>query len=64
MRTRDIPDYIIAIVKRARALGYKYEVIASYFVINQGRIADIMKNRVGADVKPADHLPPDFPALA
>jgi len=54
----------VAAIKLARALGYKYEVIASYFIINQGRIADVMKGRIGPDIKPARRLPPDFPALA
>jgi len=56
--------HIVAVIKLARALGYKYEVIASYFVINQGRIADVMKGRIGPNVTPAKSLPPDFPALA
>ena len=59
-----LPATVVAVIKRARALGYKYEVIASYFVINQGRIADVMKGRIGPDVAPADRLPPDFPAMA
>ena len=52
-----------AVIKTARAKGYKYAVIASYFVINQGGIADVMKGRMHVDVPPAP-LPPDFPALA
>jgi hypothetical protein len=64
MRARNIPEYVIAIVKRVRLLGYKYEVIASYFVINQGRIADIVKERIGATVRPSEHLTDDFPALS
>lgn len=63
VRTR-IPDAVVSVIKLARALGYKYEVIASYFVINQGRIADVMKGRIGPDVPPAKHLPADFPAMA
>jgi len=54
----------VAVIKRARQLGYKYEVIASYFVINQGRIADVMMGRIGPDVPAATALPPDFPATA
>lgn len=61
---RPMPAHIVAIIKLARALGYKYDVIASYFVINQGRIADVMKGRIGPDVTPANKLPPDFPVLA
>ena len=56
-----VSDKVVSTVKLARALGYKYEVIASYFVLNQGRIADIMKGRIGALVEPAEKLPPDFP---
>jgi hypothetical protein len=53
-----------SVIKLARALGYKYEVIAAYFTINQGRIADVMMGRIAPDVPPAPKLPPDFPALA
>jgi hypothetical protein len=53
-----------AVIKRARELGYKYETIASYFVINQGRIADVMKGRIAPEVSPAPSLPADFPSLA
>lgn len=59
-----LPATVVAVIKRARALGYKYEVIASYFVINQGRIADVMKGRIRPDIPPADHLPSDFPSRA
>ena len=58
-----LPETTVSVIKRARALGYKYEIIASYFVINQGRIADVMKGRIGPTVPPASDLPPDFPAL-
>lgn len=57
-----LPAAMVAVIKLARELGYKYEVIASYFVINQGRIADVMKGRIGPNIAPAQHLPPDFPA--
>jgi hypothetical protein len=56
-----LPNEVVAVIKSARARGYKYEVIASYFVINQGRIADVMKGRIGTHVPPSDDLPPDFP---
>ncbi|QTL06070.1 hypothetical protein J5J86_06535 [Aquabacter sp. L1I39] len=59
-----LPAAVVAVIKLARQMGYKYEVIASYFVINQGRIADVMKGRIRPDVAPADRLPPDFPAMA
>jgi hypothetical protein len=60
---KGLPPDVVAAIKRARALGYKYEVIASYYVINQGRIADVMKGRIGPMVPPARALPPDFPIL-
>jgi hypothetical protein len=60
--SKNLPPSTVGIIKRARVLGYKYEVIASYFVINQGRIADVMKGRIGPEVPPANELPPDFPA--
>jgi len=63
MRNRDIPDSTIAVVKKARLLGYSYAEIAAYFVLNQGRIADIMKGRIGPQIQPAEYLPDDFPAL-
>lgn len=62
MRT-GMPAKVVAEIKTARAMGYKYEVIASYFVLNQGRIADVMKGRIGPNIPPAASLPPDFPAL-
>lgn len=59
---RQLPPPVVGVIKLARSLGYKYEIIASYFVINQGRIADVMKGRIGPEVAPADRLPSDFPA--
>lgn len=61
---KEIPLSIVPYIKLARALGYKYALIASYFVINQGGIADVMMGRIGPDIPPADRLPPDFPAMA
>jgi hypothetical protein len=61
---KPLPAAVVAVIKLARYLGYKYEVIAAYFVINQGRIADVMKGRIGPDIPMAAQLPPDFPALA
>jgi hypothetical protein len=60
---KGIPATTVADIKLARSMGYKYEIIASYFVLNQGRIADVMKGRIGPDIPPASCLPPDFPAL-
>ena len=44
---------IAAVIKLARKCGYQYPPIAAYFVINQGRIADVMKGRLFPDVPPA-----------
>lgn len=60
---RRISDDVVAAITLARARGYKYEVIAAYFVINQGRIADVMKGRISPSVPQAAELPPDFPRL-
>lgn len=61
---KEVPLSIVPYIKRARAMGYKYAHIAAYYVINQAGIADVMKGRIGPEIDPADHLPPDFPALA
>lgn len=61
---REVPLTIVPYIKRARQMGYKYAQIAAYYVINQAGIADVMKGRIGPGIPPADHLPPDFPALA
>jgi hypothetical protein len=42
-----LSNEVVAAIKCARSRGYKYEVIASYYVINQGRIADVVKGRIG-----------------
>lgn len=55
---------IISEIKLARARGYKYEQIAAYYVINQGRIADTVYGRIGAGVPSAIELPADFPPKA
>ncbi len=60
----EITEQIASVIKRARELGYKYQVIAAYYVINQGGIADVMKGRIAPEVAPAPVLPADFPALA
>jgi hypothetical protein len=63
MSSKDVPPTTAAVIKLARKLGYKYPQIAAFFVINQGRIADVMKGRIYPEVPPASALPPDFPAL-
>ena len=61
MSDRKVTAEMAAVIKLARALKVHYSIIASYFVINQGRIADVMKGRMFPDVPPADQLPLDFP---
>lgn len=63
-RSRYVTAEIAAIIKLARKLGYQYPPIASFFVINQGRIADVMKGRLFPEVPAAAELPPGFPGLA
>lgn len=63
-KKKALPPRVVAWIKLARSMGYEYVPIASYFVINQGRIADVIYGRIGPDVPPATSLPPDFPALA
>lgn len=58
---KEVPLSIVPVIKRARALGYKYAEIASYYVINQAGIADVMKGRIGPHIPAADALPADFP---
>ena len=52
---------MVPVIKLARSLKYNYARIASYYEINQGRIADVMKGRRYPDIPPAKELPPDFP---
>lgn len=53
---------MVPVIKLARRLKYNYARIASYFQINQGRIADVMKGRLFPDIPPAATLPSDFPS--
>lgn len=52
-----------AIIKLARNMGFQYVPIATYFEINQGRIADVMMGRLFPGIKPASLLPDDFPTF-
>jgi len=61
MKDRTLTPEMAAIIKLARHLRINYSVIASYFTINQGRIADVMKGRRFPEVPPATSLPSDFP---
>jgi hypothetical protein len=52
---------MVPTIKRARQEGYHYALIASYFNINQGRIADVMKGRRFPEIPMGSELPSDFP---
>jgi hypothetical protein len=62
MQDRKLTPDMVPVIKLARSLKYNYARIASYFQINQGRIADVMKGRHFPDIPPADALPSDFPS--
>lgn len=61
MRDRKVTPDMVPVIKLAREQKFNYASIASYFVINQGRIADVMKGRLFPEVPPATALPADFP---
>lgn len=54
---------MIAVTKRARLMGYFNHIIAAYYRINQGRIAEVNTGKRGAGIPPAAALPADFPAI-
>ena len=62
MKDRKVTPEMVPVIKLARLLKYNYARIASYFQINQGRIADVMKGRMFPELQPASTLPLDFPA--
>ena len=62
MQDRKVTPDMVPVIKLARNLKYNYARIASYFEINQGRIADVMMGRLFPDVPPAKELPVDFPS--
>ena len=62
MRDRRVTPEMVPVIKLARKRKYNYARIASYFEINQGRIADVMKGRMFPDIPPAQELPDDFPS--
>jgi predicted XRE-type DNA-binding protein len=61
MQDRKLTPDMVPVIKLARQQKYNYARIASYFEINQGRIADVMKGRRFPEIPPAKALPPDFP---
>lgn len=62
MRDQELTPNMVPVIKLARKLKYNYARIASYFQINQGRIADVMKGRRFPEIPAARSLPPDFPS--
>ena len=62
MKDREVTPDMVPVIKLARARKYNYARIASYFQINQGRIADVMKGRWFPEIPSGSELPPDFPA--
>ena len=64
MQDRKVTPDMVPVIKLARDLGINYALIASYYQINQGRIADVMKGRLFPDIPPAMELPADFPMAA
>lgn len=61
MHDRKLTPDMVPVIKLARDLQYNYAHIASYYGINQGRIADVMKGRRFPNIPPAKQLPTDFP---
>ncbi|MBY8916537.1 hypothetical protein KUG85_14420 [Nitratireductor sp. L1-7-SE] len=62
MKDRKLTPEMVPVIKLARGLDYNYARIASYFQINQGRIADVMTGRKFPNIPPANELPADFPS--
>jgi hypothetical protein len=62
MHDRKVTPDMVPVIKLARTLKYNYARIASYFQINQGRIADVMKGRLFPDIPAGNNLPTDFPS--
>jgi len=61
MKDRKLTPDMVPVIKLARQQEYNYARIASYFQINQGRIADVMMGRKFPEIPPAKTLPEDFP---
>lgn len=58
-----VSPYMASVIKLALHLGYKYVPIACYFMVNQGRIADVKFGRIHPNEPMASSLPTDFPSL-
>jgi hypothetical protein len=61
MKDRRVTPDMVPVIKLARMRDINYARIAAYYQINQGRIADVMKGRIGSNIPPATELPEDFP---
>lgn len=61
MQDQKLTPEMVPVIKLARHLKYNYARIASYYQINQGRIADVMKGRRFPHIPAATTLPADFP---
>ena len=61
MQDQPLTPEMVPVIKLARQQDYNYARIASYYQINFGRIADVMKGRKYPDIPPAKQLPDDFP---
>lgn len=61
MQDKPLTPDMVPVIKLARHQKYNYARIASYFQINQGRIADVMKGRRFPEIPAASTLPADFP---
>ena len=61
MQDQPLTPDMVPVIKLARKKKYNYARIASYFQINQGRIADVMKGRRFPEIPAATSLPEDFP---
>ena len=57
MQDRKVTPEMVPVIKLAGEKKYNYARIASYFEINQGRIADVMKGRLFPNIPPAKELP-------
>ncbi len=62
MKDRKVTPDMVPVIKLARRQKYNYARIASYFQINQGRIADVVMGRLFPEIPPAAALPADFPS--
>jgi hypothetical protein len=58
VQDRKVTPDMVPVIKLARHRNVNYASIAAYYVINQGRIADVMKGRLFPEIPPATELFP------